>query len=526
MDCTCIRQTELPGTTRLFADLIYHRDRVRDYYLSPQTLAEAAAQINFPEDRRSALVAALRKYNGDSPELEMLARPGTVAIVTGQQVGLFTGPAYTIYKALTAVKLARHLTQQGFPAVPVFWLATEDHDLAEVNHAWLFDGSFNPAKVSIAPESAANQPVGTIRLGNLILDDLHSALEGHPFGGEVAALIGRAYPAGSTMGEAFASLLKEILKDYPMLFIDPMAAPIRDLGAPMIRKALEAGPELTRALLARNKELEKAGYHAQVHFEESTSLFFLLEDGKRLALRRGVGTDNQGEYQQQGRRFSTVELQSRAHEISPNALLRPVIQDFMLPTVAYIGGPAELAYLAQSQVIYKRLLDRQPLALPRAGFTLVDHHSAKLMDRYGLCLPDFFGGEAALREKVAAKLVSPTLTALMAETRAAASQSLDRLKAELLSFDPTLAKALNRSRRKIEYQLEKTERKVARQTMLRNQRSTEDAEALTNFIYPHKHLQERLYSIVPLLAKFGPGLVDSVYENVHIDCPDHKFVTL
>jgi bacillithiol biosynthesis cysteine-adding enzyme BshC len=521
MECTCIRQTELPGTTRLFADLIYHPDRVAGFYSSPPTFSEAAAQIHFPDERRAALVDALWELNGDSAELRLLKQSGTVAVVTGQQVGLFSGPAYTIYKALTAVKLARKLTEEGTPAVPIFWLATEDHDLAEVNHVWLFNGRFDPAKVAIAPESQPNQPVGTIPLGDLPLQDLSAGLAGLPFADDVTAAVVKAYTPGATMGQAFAALVKDILRDYPVLFIDPMSPSIRALGAPMIRKALAAGPELTRALLARNKELDKAGYHAQVHFEESTSLFFLLEDGKRLALRR-----SQGEYQHQGRHFTVAELETRAHEISPNALLRPVIQDFMLPTVSYIGGPAELAYLAQSQVIYDQLLGRQPIPLPRAGFTLLDHHSAKLMKRYDLHIPDFFDGEIALREKAAKKLVSPELTALMAETRASMAKSLDRLKAPLAAFDSTLAKALNRSRRKIEYQLEKTERKIARQTLLRDERATHDATALINFVYPHKHLQERLYSFLPFLAKFGPGLVDEIYENVHVDCPDHKFVTL
>jgi uncharacterized protein YllA (UPF0747 family) len=221
-----------------------------------------------------------------------------------------------------------------------------------------------------------------------------------------------------------------------------------------------------------------------------------------------------------------ADLQARVHEISPNALLRPVVQDFMLPTVAYIGGPAELAYLAQSQVIYDRLLGRQPMPLPRAGFTVLDHHSAKLMCRYDLRVPDFFAGEASLHEKAAAKLIPAELKSLMEETRTSTARSMDHLKAKLAAFDTTLAKALNRSRRKIEYQLEKTERKIARQTMIRDERATRDAEALTNFVYPHKHLQERLYSILPFLAKFGPGLVDVIYENVHVDCPDHKFITL
>ena len=175
MECTCIRQTELPGTSRLFADFIYHPDRVAAFYSSPRTFQEAASQVDFPAERRAALVSSLRELNGDSPLLDLLAQPGTVAVVTGQQVGLFSGPAYTIYKALTAVKLANQLNADGIPAVPIFWLATEDHDLAEVNHTWVFDGDFHPAKVSVAPESEVGQPVGTIPLGDIPIHELNSA---------------------------------------------------------------------------------------------------------------------------------------------------------------------------------------------------------------------------------------------------------------------------------------------------------------------------------------------------------------
>jgi bacillithiol biosynthesis cysteine-adding enzyme BshC len=521
MECTCVRQTDLPGTTRLFADLIYHPDRTAAFYSSPKTFAEAAAQIDFPDDRRSALVAALRQINGPSAQLDLLARPGTVAVVTGQQVGLFSGPAYTLYKALSAVKLARELTADGIPAVPVFWLATEDHDLAEVNHAWVFNSAPEPVQLSVAPPARPNQPVGTIALPTPPVAELRATLAGLPFADEVLELVACSYHPGFTMGKAFLDLVRGLLQSYEVLFIDPMSPAVRDLGAPMIRQALEAAPELSSALLRRNKELEQAGYHAQVHFEESTSLFFLLDEGERLALRR-----TKDEYVHQARRFTVAELQSRAHEVSPNALLRPVVQDFMLPTIAYIGGPAELAYLAQSQVIYDRLLGRQPVPLPRAGFTVLDSHSTKLMARYHLGIPDFASGELSLREKVAEQLVSPELTALMAETRTGMARSLATLKSRLIGFDSTLAKALNRSTRKIEYQLQKIESKIARQTLIRDERASHDASALANLVFPHKHLQERFYSILPLMAKHGPGLVDTIYENIHLDCPDHKLLTL
>src|SRR5579884_2804763 len=153
MEPSCIRHTELPGTSRLFADFSYHFDRVARFYRynphDPDSLRAAAGAINYPADRRAAMVHALAGQNGDSPALARLAEPGTVGVVTGQQVGLFGGPAYTIYKALTAVRLAAQLTREGIPAVPLFWLPTEDHDFAEVNHTYVFGPEHRPILLSV-----------------------------------------------------------------------------------------------------------------------------------------------------------------------------------------------------------------------------------------------------------------------------------------------------------------------------------------------------------------------------------------
>jgi uncharacterized protein YllA (UPF0747 family) len=286
-----------------------------------------------------------------------------------------------------------------------------------------------------------------------------------------------------------------------------------------MRAALENAPELTNAVLERNAELRAAGYHAQVHVEEHTSFVFLLEGGQRLALRR------QGnEYVRNGRRFNTEELSARAEQLSPNALLRPVIQDSILPTVAYVGGPAELAYLAQAEVIYRAVLGRMPVAVPRKSFTILDQRSRKLMRRYNLTLEDFFIGEDALRELVAARLIPPELSQAIATTRDAVSVAIGRLSADLQGFDVTLKKALQKSRAKIEHQLSKIEGKVGREAMIRDARASRDAACLYGLIYPDKHLQERLYSILPFLARHGPDLVEHLYENLHLDCPDHQLV--
>jgi len=409
METACLRHTEIPHTSRLFSDFQYHFDRLARFYVhhpeDPAAYAAAAKELSYPPERRAALVAALRARNGDSPSLDLLSRPGTVAVVTGQQVGLFSGPAYTVYKALTAARLAEQLTSQGIPAVPIFWVATEDHDFAEVNHSFVFDGEHHPVILRVDGENGTERPVGTIPIDTPPLDRLRKALAAFPFGEEAADLVAGAYQPGATFGRAFQALLERLLGGRGLLFIDPLDDAVRRLAAPLLRDALQDGKNLHAKLMERNRELEAAGYHAQVHLEAKTSLVFLLEGGRRITLRK-----QNGDYVSKDRRYSAAELAELAEHLSPNALLRPVVQDYILPTVAYVGGPAELAYMAQSQVIYEDLLQRMPVMLARSGFTLLDAKTAKLMNKYGLTLPGFFHGEDAVRETIARKLVPDEVT--------------------------------------------------------------------------------------------------------------------
>ena len=524
MHCTCVRQTELPGATRFFADVLYHPDRTARFYPHPirdlNSYKAAAAEVRFPPERRAMLIDALRVQNPSSPLLDRLAQPETLVVATGQQVGLFSGPAYTIYKALHAIRLAEWLTRNGIPAVPSFWLATEDHDFAEVNHAVVFDASQRPRRIEMR-RTAGAQPVGNVTLENPPVDELRAALEGLAFRDEVVDLVAAAYKPGTTMGRAFGELLRTLLKPYEILQVDPMLPAFRELAAPVIADAVTAMPELTDGILGRSKELADCGYHAQVHIEPQTSLVFLLENDKRITLRR-----NGGEFSANGRRFSSAELAARSASLSPNALLRPVVQDFMLPTVATIGGPAEVAYLAQSEVIYRRLLGRMPVAVPRTGFTVLDERSAKKLERYGLELQDCFAGEDAFRERIAARLIPADLSRALRDTINTVETAVARLNSELTAFDPTLAKAAGTGARKIRYQLGKIQAKTGRETLRRNERATRDAASLYGLLYPERHLQERLYSILPFVAKHGLELVQHVYDAIELDCPDHRLMVV
>jgi bacillithiol biosynthesis cysteine-adding enzyme BshC len=516
----CLRQTELPNTTRLFADFLYSHRSVAGFYegspLDPASYQLAVERLDYPDGRRSAMAAALAELNPPSAQLDLFARSGTVAVVTGQQVGLFSGPCYTVYKALTAAKLAARLNDQGIPAVPVFWLASEDHDFAEVAQAHSFGPGHQPASQRVDAPDSASRPVGDVVPAAYPTAELRASMEGLPFADQVARMVEESYIGGASMAQAFRSLLRRLLPDFGLLYVDPMRPAIRAIAAPLIRLAVERAPALSDLLIARGRELESRGYHAQVHFEAKSALFFLLEQGRRIGLRRD------GEHHAHpGGRYSARDLADRAERISPNALLRPVVQDFLLPTVAQVGGPAEIAYLAQTQALYRGLDRRGPVVVPRAGFTLLDPRSDKLLSRYRLSIPQFFGGFEALRERMAASLVPPELASEIAAVRSSTTASLDALRNRIDGFDPTLAAALDKSRAKILHQLGKVDAKAARESLRRDARALEDARSLFSLVCPDRHPQERLYTILPFLAKHGTDLVDRLYDQLSLDCPDH-----
>jgi bacillithiol biosynthesis cysteine-adding enzyme BshC len=519
MEPACIRHTEIPGTTRLFADFSYNFDRVARFYRhnphAPASLAAAARELDYPDQRRAALANALKDQNGESESLRRFAQPGTLAVVTGQQVGLFCGPAYTVYKALTAARLARELSGHGVPAVPIFWLATEDHDFPEVSTTWTFDSSHSPVRLEVEASEEAkplSRPVGGIRLDRPPLEELRRSLAGFPNAEEVVAAVEEAYQPGVTMAQGFRALLQKILAPMGLLLLDPLDPKVRAVSAPLVAEALSAATELKARLMERGQELIDAGYHAQVLVDSKTSLFFLLENGERVPLRL---KDSE---------FGA--LRDRAADVSPNALLRPVMQDYLLPTVAYLGGAAELAYFAQSSVIYDRLLGRMPVVMSRCGFTLLDARADKLMTRYRLSLADALVPEESLKDRIARMLVPESVERAFEETSEAVERQLGRLGEELERFDPTLAASLAKSRAKMLYQIQKVRWKTAHEIMRRDTRATADAQHLSNLLYPHRHLQERFYSILPFLAQYGFDLVDQLYDAVELSCPDHRILTL
>jgi bacillithiol biosynthesis cysteine-adding enzyme BshC len=519
MNKSCLNHTLIPGTSRLFSDYLYHFDRVKGFYdwnpFESESYACAAARIQFPQERRRAIVEALREQNPHARNLSLLEDPRGVAVVTGQQVGLFGGPAYTIFKAVTAARLAEQLNREGIPAVPIFWLATEDHDIAEVNHGWTFDRSVTPVKLEAATRSAGG-PAGKAILEEVPLGELSKTLDGFAYKSEVLAAVERAYRPGATLGEAFLQFVRELLEPLGLIFLDPLSASFRKIVAPLLAETASRAPDIMGAVLQRGRELERAGYHAQVFADAETSPIFLLDGDQRVTLRL-----RDGQFANKHKSYTAEYLADRAVDISPNALLRPIMQDFALPTVAYVGGPAEVAYMAQCQPVYHELLGRMPVIVPRNGFTLLDDHTLRLLDRYHLDAADVLDHRETVQSRIARQLVPADVSQRLAKMKSAISAELQDGGSALSAFDPTLQASLAKSGAKIKYQLDKIAAKTAREIFRRDERAAEAARRLGNAIYPHEHLQERMYTILPFLAQHGLQLIPKLFRAAQLHCPDH-----
>ena len=539
MDCHHIKQTVVGHTSRLFGDLLYHFDRVQSFYsfnpFDRESFFRAARELSYPQAGRAALVAALEQqaaaFGAGEPSrgnIDRLRR-GAAAIVTGQQVGLFGGPAFALYKALTAIRLAAWLTGSGLDCVPVFWLAADDHDLEEVNHAYLLGAEYRPQGIADAGAShPAGAPVGRIRLSAGIQQSVERALTllpESPGKEQIAAALEQAYRPGETFSSAFGRLMARLLEPFGMVLPDPTDAALRELAAGVFRQAIVSAAEFRDALLERNRQLVKAGYHAQVHVTEESTLLFLERDGRRTALRRsGEAFAAGNETLSPGELLALLER--RPQDFSPNALLRPVVQDTLLPTVAYVGGPAELAYMAQAAPLYRRLLGRAPVVFPRASFTIVDSTVRQLLERYGLEIADAAAGPQRLREKMGPRFLPAELAARFAEDERRLEALLADVGQSLEPVDHTLAGAAALAARKMSYQLEKLKRKAGRAAARSSGQLERDAAIMENLIHPHKEPQERVYSGISLLARFGPGLLDKLYAEVPLEDPDHRVLCL
>lgn len=536
MESDCLRFSEIPQTTKLFASFTEHFDKVQSFYShAPDEAGVRAAskEIRLDADTRNSVASILRTQNRQfgcgadvQKNIDRLAN-GAAAIVTGQQVSLFSGPAYSIYKALEAIRWARRLTQAGVDAVPIFWMATEDHDLAEANQ--VFFGERNGVARFELPlsDGVEGQSVGRISLGDSVCAVVEHALELLHGSGkdEIAAALKASYRSDETFGSAFGKLLAHIFRGYGLVLLDPLEKQFHELARPIYRKAVEDAELIADDLLARGKQLDRAGFHAQVKVTQQSTLLFLDVNGKREAIRRKNGEFIAGALRQSAADLLRM-IDERPEALTASVLLRPVLQDSILPTAAYIGGPAEVAYMAQAQVVYRRILGRMPAILPRASFTLIEPEVARALKKYGLSVHEVLSGRQRLRKKMESQYIPRGLATRFARDERALRKILAGYGKPLAALDETLGGARDTAERKMLYQFEKLRGKAGRAENRRTGVLDRHELEIISAIYPHHGLQERTLCLLPLLARHGTELLDRLESAMEKPCNGHRLISL
>ena len=518
--------TDRAEAARVAAESARHRDAVAD------VLAEQNGAWGAPADVL-ALVDRLRDER-------------SVAVVTGQQLGLFAGPLYTVYKARTAVRLAQRLeAETGRPAVPVFWLADEDHDFAEVHRAAFAAGGAVRTVVyqDGRPARDNDVPVGRIVLAErataAALAGLEAALPAGPHRDEALALARDAYVPGRTMRDAFAHLLCALVPDVVLMSADD--ARLKAVAAPLLRRELTEWAETLAALEARSAALVAAGFHAQV--APSPVNLFWLEDaappdadggrggaGRRLALDpAGSGAAEGGaaafDVRGAGRSLALGDVLAAPPErLSPNVVLRPLMQDVLLPTAAYVAGPGEAAYFAQLGPVYERFGVPMPVVEPRLSLTVVEPGVDKVLDRYGFDLADLAGDLAPLWRRLALDESDHDLDAAFADARADVAAVLDRLEAVALAVGGELDGAAGAARAAVDHAIDRLETKTVRVEKRNHDVIRDRLERARAALWPGGALQERALGPLGIVARHGVGALREIPESVPLDGSSHYVV--
>lgn len=528
---------DIPKTSALFLDYLHRFSNLAAFFPFPYALdlfrKEALAGVSLPHRQQlcQILERQNRTFGAGARTLENLGKlrkANCFAVVTGQQAGLFTGPAYTVYKALTAVKLAAHYACRGMNVVPIFWMATEDHDLAEADHTYTID---NDSRLQLfryvsGPEAAA-RPVGKIRFTQAIEPCLRQFLDALPnseFKVEIESRLSASYRQDRTFADGFGETLSYLFSNYGLILVDPQDEQLRRLVAPFFEKILLDTDRYRSMIRQCSDELIAAGYHAQVAVEEESTGLFFEDEEKRRALTR----DGSGAIKVKGTpHWLTVDqFRQTLHEcpwkFSPNVLFRPLIQDLLLPTLACVAGPSELAYLAQIGPLYEEFGRKPPIVFPRFSVSVIERKIGKILEKYQLGFTDAFLGSEALIQKVVEQNLDRSLAERFTALEQEFGRQLANLEPVLKAVDPTLADALRTTQQKVQYQVAHLRTKFVHAETRNQETMTKQIEKALAILYPLKTLQERRINIFYFLARYGMDFLARLYEQIDLTDPDHR----
>lgn len=532
---------KLPSATRLFADFWDARPAIRAliprHFREPHALAEQARLIDTRTYDRRLLCEVLREQNerlaaGPAALANAARLEDTRALVAigGQQAGLFGGPLYTVHKALTILAIARHAEKTlERPVVPVFWIASEDSDLAEVDHTYATDREGKLVSLRMPGAAPAKIPVSRIRLGEAVgplLDELAGLLPEGDSAREVMADLRAAYTPGRTYPQAFGAWMAHLFGPLGLVLVDPSDVRLKRLAHGLFDTEITNKSPVSSAVMEQTARLTAAGYDPQIDLRDGYLTLF-HQDPSRDAI---TITAQGFELKASGRRFTSAELsallQSSPESFTPNAVMRPLFQDTIFPTLVVVLGPAETAYFCQLTIAYERLGIPMPVLVPRASLTLVEPKVDRLRIKLGVDLPQLLQRGERVIDDILKKKVPPSLVGRIAEGRQTVMALWDGIVTEIDALDPTLHRTALVGSARTMRQFDFMEKKIAQAARKKNEILREQVERLTAALAPHGGLQERTLCAVPFLAQYGSRILSAAAEAVDPFAPEHRALVL
>ena len=531
-----------PHLPALAADYLYDFGKVREFYdgdfRDPAAFERQTERVRSRRIAREDLAAILSEQNGSygcGPKtlgaIERLVRDKACAVVTGQQVGLFSGPLYTIYKALTAIKIADALARRGLGSfIPVFWLASDDHDLAEIDHIALMDKDSRLREVRCpSPSAGSRVPVSNVLLPGDIGDCIERIKDltlDTEFKADILGSLGEAYQPGLSYVEAFGRWMTRLFKSRGLVLIDAGDPRLKAMGRDIFYREIADGSPSTRRAVAASERLRQAGYEPQIPLHEGILNEFYVEGDRRAIQWKDGAFDIKG-LDASSTREDLLELANDKPSLfSPNVLLRPLYQDAVLPTVAYVGGPSEIAYFGQLKGVYEAFGLPMPVIYPRKSLTIVEKKIDHILRKYHLSVPDLWSDAAGAIGGITKEEIPDSVGQALLLVRDHLERDFAGLKTEILAFDPGLTDSADLARGKMSQQLDFMQKKVQQAARRRNDVAVQQLRKAVDNLFPNRRLQERVFNIVPYLVKYGAPFIDDLDRAIDIDVADHQFLVM
>jgi bacillithiol biosynthesis cysteine-adding enzyme BshC len=488
----------------------------------PRRRQELAQAIRAQQQQRGAPIQALTAG-------ERLADSRTVAVLTGQQAGLFGGPVYTLLKSITALKLAEQVSRDhGVPAVAVFWIEAEDHDWDEVRSCTVLDEELTCRTVAL-PERPAGHPVpvATIKLDDQIatvVGELEQLLPATEFRASLISDLRAAYKPGTGMAEAFGRWIERVLGERGLIVYDASDPQTKPLVSQVFAHELATPGHTTMAAAKAGADLLARGYHAQVQTQDGSPALFHLGDTRRpIRQQNGQLVVEDTSYAPAVLAKEAVE---RPAEFSPSVLLRPIVQDALFPTLCYVAGPNELAYLGQLRGVYEHFGVPMPLMYPRATATLIDSPAFRFLSRYKLPLEALQPqDEGALNELLKTQIPADVDEAFAASGRAL-EEHMSRVAGALHALDPTLEGAAKTTLGRMQHDLDNLHGKTIQAAKRRHETLRRQFLRTRALTFPNGHAQERTIGFIWFLNQYGPALVERLWDALPIEMGQHWVITI